>query len=64
MKPITRLFDFAHYQLETHNLDAALISKKDGEWVKTSSREYLNKANALSRALLKMGVQKNDKMNI
>jgi long-chain acyl-CoA synthetase len=64
MKPISRLFDFAHYQLETHNLDAALISKKDGEWVKTSSREYLNKANALSRALLKMGVQKNDKIAV
>ena len=64
MKPITRLFDFAHYQLETHNLDAALISKKDGEWVKTSSKEYLNKANALSRALLKMGVQKNDKIAV
>ena len=64
MKPITRLFDFAHYQLETHNLDAALITKKDGEWVKTSSKEYLNKANALSRALLKMGVQKNDKIAV
>ena len=64
MKPITRLFDFAHYQLETHNLDAALISKKDGEWVKTSSKEYLNKANALSRTLLKMGVQKNDKIAV
>ena len=64
MKPITRLFDFAHYQLETHNLDAALISKKDGEWVKTSSKEYLNKANALSRALLKKGVQKNDKIAV
>lgn len=64
MKPITRLFDFAHYQLETHNLDAALISKKDGEWVKTSSKEYLNKANELSRALLKMGVQKNDKIAV
>jgi long-chain acyl-CoA synthetase len=64
MKPITRLFDFAYYQLETHNLDAALVSKKDGEWIKTSSKEYLEKANALSRALLKMGVQKNDKIAV
>ncbi|MDA7706335.1 AMP-dependent synthetase/ligase [Flavobacteriaceae bacterium] len=64
MKPITRLFDFAYYQLETHNLDAALVSKKDGEWVKTSSKEYLEKANALSRALLKMGVQKDDKIAV
>ena len=64
MKPITRLFDFAHYQLETHNLDAALVSKKDGEWIKTSSKEYIDKANALSRALLKMGVQKDDKIAV
>ena len=64
MKPITRLFDFAYYQLETHNLDAALVSKKDGEWIKTSSKEYINKANALSRALLKIGVQKNDKIAV
>ena len=64
MRPITRLFDFAYYQLETHNLEAALVSKKNGEWVKTSTKEYLDKANALSRALLKMGVQKNDKIAV
>ena len=64
MKPITRLFDFAYYQLETHNLDAALVSKKEGEWIKTSSKEYTDKANALSRALLKIGVQKNDKIAV
>ena len=64
MKPITRLFDFAYYQLETHNLDAALVSKKEGEWIKTSSKEYIDKANALSRALLKMGVQKDDKIAV
>jgi long-chain acyl-CoA synthetase len=64
MKPITRLFDFAYYQLETHNLDAALVSKKEGEWIKTSSKEYIDKANALSRALLKIGVQKNDKIAV
>ena len=28
MKPITRLFDFAYYQLETHNLESALITKR------------------------------------
>ena len=64
MKPITRLFDFAYYQLETHNLEAALVSKKNGEWIKTSTKEYIDKANALSRALLKMGVQKDDKIAV
>lgn len=64
MTEITRLFDFAYYQLETHNLDAALVTKYNGEWVKTSTKEYLEKANAVSRALLKMGVQKNDKIAV
>jgi long-chain acyl-CoA synthetase len=61
---IKRLFDFTYYQLEAHNLEVALVSKKNGEWVNTSTKEYLDKANALSRALLKLGVQKNDKIAV
>jgi long-chain acyl-CoA synthetase len=64
MKEITRLFDFPYYQLEKYNLDAALVTKNNGEWVKTSTQEYLDKANAISRALLKLGIQKNDKIAV
>ena len=64
MTDISRLFDFPYYQLKKHNLDAALVSKKNGEWVETSTKEYLKKANALSRALLKLGVQKDDKIAV
>ena len=64
MTKITRLFDFPYYQLEKYNLDAALVTKKDGEWQNTSTKEYLDKANAVSRALLKLGVQKNDKIAV
>ena len=64
MTTITRLFDFPYYQLEQHNLEAALVSKKNGEWIKTSTQEYLDKANALSRALLKLGVKKDDKIAV
>jgi len=64
MVKITRLFDFPYYQLEKFNLDSALVTKYDGEWKKTSTREYLEKANALSRALLKLGVKKNDKIAV
>lgn len=64
MTDISRLFDFPYYQLKKHNLVAALVSKKNGEWVETSTKEYLNKANALSRALLKLGVQKDDKIAV
>ena len=61
---ITRLFDFAHHQLEKHNLESAFVVKKDGEWVKTSSKEYIDKANSISRALLRLGIQKNDKIAV
>jgi long-chain acyl-CoA synthetase len=62
MTEITRLFDFPHFQLEKYNLKASLITKYNGEWIKTSSQDYIDKANAVSRALLKMGVQKDDKI--
>ncbi|PHQ56441.1 MAG: long-chain fatty acid--CoA ligase [Lutibacter sp.] len=61
---ITRLFDFAYYQLEKYNLEKALVTKYDGEWVSTSSQEYINKANAISRGLLKLGVKPGDKIGI
>ena len=64
MQKVTRLFDFPYYQLENYNLDKALVSKKNGEWIATSTREYLDKANALSRGLLRLGVQPNDKIAI
>lgn len=64
MTPITRLFDFPYHQLEKYNLPDALVTKQNGEWIKTSTKEYLEKANAISRALLRMGIQKNDKIAI
>lgn len=64
MTNITRLFDFPYYQLEKNNLPDALVTKYNGEWVKTSTQEYIDKANAISRALISMGVQKNDKIAI
>ncbi|NNL15277.1 MAG: long-chain fatty acid--CoA ligase [Flavobacteriaceae bacterium] len=64
MVEITRLFDFPYYQLEKYNLEAALVTKYDGEWLKTSTKEYLDKANAVSRALLKLGIKKNDKIAV
>ncbi len=64
MTNITRLFDFPYYQLEKHNLSDALVTKYNGEWVKTSTKEYLDKANAISRGLLRLGINKNDKIAI
>jgi long-chain acyl-CoA synthetase len=62
MTEITRLFDFPYYQLEHFNISDALVTKYNGVWVKTSTQEYITKANAISRALLRMGIQKDDKI--
>jgi long-chain acyl-CoA synthetase len=64
MQNITRLFDFPYYQLKTYNLNVAFGSKHNGEWITTSTQEYVDKANAISRALLKLGVKPNDKIAI
>jgi long-chain acyl-CoA synthetase len=63
MTSITRLFDFPYYQQDKYtSIPDALVTKQDGVWVKTSTEEYIAKANSISRALLRMGVQKNDKI--
>jgi long-chain acyl-CoA synthetase len=64
MSEITRLFDFPYHQLRKFNIADALVTKQNGVWVKTSSQEYIDNANTISRALLRMGIQKNDKIAI
>lgn len=64
MSAITRLFDFPYHQQKNHNIPDALVTKQDGTWVKTSTDEYVEKANTISRALLRLGIQKNDKIAI
>ena len=64
MQTVTRLFDFPYYQLEKYPLAKSLVTKSDGKWIATSTQEYVDKANAVSRALLRMGIKPNDKVAI
>ena len=64
MITITRLFDFPYYQLEKNNIETCLVTKYNGKWIATSTQEYIDKANTISRALLKLGVEKHDKIAI
>ncbi|MFL9836904.1 AMP-dependent synthetase/ligase [Flavobacterium sp. ST-75] len=64
MNTITRLFDFPYHQLEKYNLPDALVTKYGDQWVKTSTQEYVDKANAFSRGLLRMGIKKDDKIAV
>lgn len=64
MSAITRLFDFPYHQQKNYNIPDSLVTKQDGVWVKTSTDEYIEKANTISRGLLRLGIQKNDKIAI
>ncbi|MBC9798151.1 AMP-dependent synthetase/ligase [Sinomicrobium weinanense] len=64
MTEVTRIFDIPHYQLKTYDLKDALVTKQNGEWKKTSSADYVEKAAAISRGLLRIGLEKNDKIAI
>ena len=62
MSQISRLFDFPYYQLEKFPLEDAIVSKQNGNWIKLSTQEYINKASALSKGLLELGINKGDKI--
>ncbi len=64
MIAITRLFDFPYYQLEKNNIPDCLVTKYNDVWVKTSTQEYIDKANVISRALLRLDIKPNDKIAI
>lgn len=62
MSSLKRLFDFPYYQLEQYNLNDALVTKYDGVWKSTTSKEYVEQINKISRGLLRLGIKPNDKV--
>ena len=64
MQSVTRLFDIPYYQLENYPLEKAFVSKYKGEWVATSTKDYIAKANTVSRALIKLGVKAGEKIAV
>jgi len=64
MIEIKRLFDFPYYQLENFPLEKALGTKYNGAWETISTQQYIDKANAISRGLLRLGIQPNDKIAV
>ncbi|WP_422860272.1 AMP-dependent synthetase/ligase [Flagellimonas sp. S174] len=64
MQKVTRLFDFPYHQLENNPLKNALVTKYGEKWVSISTQEYIDKANAVSRGLLRLGVKAGDKIAV
>ncbi|KQR93375.1 AMP-dependent synthetase [Chryseobacterium sp. Leaf180] len=59
---IKRLFDIPHYVLEKLPQTTMFATKYNGEWRKTSTQEFVNQGNKISRGLLKLGIKPGDKI--
>ncbi|NJY62381.1 AMP-binding protein [Salinimicrobium sp. CDJ15-81-2] len=64
MIEIKRLFDFPYFQLENAPQEKSLVTKYNGKWEALSSQQYVDQANAVSRGLLRLGIQPNDKIAV
>lgn len=63
MKVVERLFDILPYHAEKYDPKPdVLASKESGKWITYSIREYRNLADAVSYALMEMGISKGDKV--
>lgn len=60
---VTRTFDLLErYRQEFPEKADALAAKEKGEWVRYSTQDYLEQANAVSRGLLEEGIGKGDRI--
>jgi long-chain acyl-CoA synthetase len=64
MENLSRVFDLLVYNKENYNREDTLAAKENGVWVKYSNAQFIEAANNVSRGLLKMNIQKNDKVAI
>ena len=60
----TRLFDFAYHQLATNPQQKCFNTKVGNQWISTSTQSYIDQANCISRALLRLGVKPDDKIAV
>jgi long-chain acyl-CoA synthetase len=61
---IRTLSEFYYHQLAHHPKKDAFTQKENGQWVSLSSQEFIEKANRLSAGLLKLGVEKGDRIAV
>lgn len=64
MEKQTRLFDIPYYQLKNFPQETMFSTKTDGKWISTSTQEFIDKANLISRGLIALGIKEGDKVGI
>ncbi len=61
---VKRLFDVLHFQKANHPQQVAIATIKNGEWWKLSTDELIQQSNNMSLGLLKLGINKGDKVAV
>ena len=61
---IQRTFDFAYNALTKFPKSDILATKHNGNWITTSTLEFVNQGNKVSRGLLKLGIKPGDKIGL
>lgn len=64
MAEITRVFDLLKLSLEKFNKEDIVASKRNGEWVKYSTQQFVDEVNSVSHGLISKGIKKGDKVAI
>lgn len=64
MQSVTKIFDFPVYQQENIPLKKAFNTKYKGEWISLSTQDFINQYNHVSKGLLELGIQVNDKIAV
>jgi len=60
---VTRIFDLVlRYKKNFKPKDDVLAGKENGNWIKYNIDQYIETANSISYAFLKLGVKKGDKI--
>ena len=62
MTTLKRTFDFAYHQLTTNPQEDCLVDKRNGKWIKTSTKEYLAQAMKMSKGFIQLGIKPGDKV--
>lgn len=64
MQSVTRIFDFPIHQLENIPLKKAFTTKYNGKWSSISTEEFIKQYNYVSKGLLELGINKDDKIAV
>jgi len=64
MNTVSRLFDIPYHQLKNYPQPGMFFSKKEGNWVGISTKEFLERSMQLSIGLMEAGVEPGDRIAV